>query len=108
MRAVDIIMKKRSGLGLSKAEIEFFIRGYVEGSIPDYQASALLMAIYFKGMEASETAFLTMAMLDSGETMDLSGLSPAPSWTNIPPGGWATKYPCPSPPWWQPAAQWYR
>ena len=75
MRAVDIIMKKRSGLGLSKAEIEFFIRGYVEGSIPDYQASALLMAIYFKGMEASETAFLTMAMLDSGETMDLSGLA---------------------------------
>ncbi len=75
MRAVDIIMKKRSGLSLSKAEIDFFIRGYVEGSIPDYQASALLMAIYFKGMEASETASLTSAMLDSGETMDLSGLA---------------------------------
>jgi len=75
MRAVDIIMKKRSGLGLSQEEIEFFIRGYVEGSIPDYQASALLMAVYFKGMEPPETAFLTKAMLDSGETMDLTGLA---------------------------------
>ncbi|MDX9828404.1 MAG: hypothetical protein RBT73_11745, partial [Spirochaetia bacterium] len=75
MRAVDIIMKKRSGLSLSKTEIEFFIRGYVEGSIPDYQASALLMAVYFKGMEPLETAFLTQAMLESGESMDLSGLA---------------------------------
>ncbi len=75
MRAVDIIMKKRSGLSLSREEIEFFIRGYVEGSIPDYQASALLMAVYFKGMEPPETAFLTTAMLDSGERMDLSGLA---------------------------------
>jgi len=75
MRAVDIILKKRSGLSLSKAEIEFFIQGYVGGSIPDYQASALLMAIYFNGMEASETASLTTAMLDSGERMDLSGLT---------------------------------
>jgi pyrimidine-nucleoside phosphorylase len=68
-------MKKRSGLSLSKTEIEFFIRGYVEGSIPDYQASALLMAVYFKGMEPLETAFLTQAMLESGESMDLSGLA---------------------------------
>ncbi len=75
MRAVDIIMKKRAGLSLSGEEIQYFISGYVDESIPEYQASALLMAIFFQGMDARETAALTQAMLDSGETMDLSGLS---------------------------------
>ncbi len=75
MRAVDIIMKKRAGLSLCGEEIQFFISGYVDESIPEYQASALLMAIFFQGMDARETAALTQAMLDSGETMDLSGLS---------------------------------
>ena len=60
MRMYDIIMKKRNGERLSNAEIKFFIDGYVNGEIPDYQVSALLMAIYFKGMTAEETASLTL------------------------------------------------
>ena len=75
MRAVDIIMSKRSGQPLSDGELAFMIRGYVDGSIPDYQMSALLMAIYFRGMSASETASLTRLMLESGEVMDLSGIA---------------------------------
>lgn len=74
MRMYDIILKKRNGEELTKEEIQFFINGYTEGTIPDYQASALLMAIYFKGMSKSETAELTMAMVNSGETVDLSAI----------------------------------
>lgn len=74
MRVVDIIMKKRSGQALSEAEIGFVVKGYVEGTIPEYQVSALLMAIFFKGMTAAETAALTQAMLGSGDVMDLSGI----------------------------------
>ncbi|PKL06149.1 MAG: thymidine phosphorylase [Spirochaetae bacterium HGW-Spirochaetae-9] len=74
MRVVDIIMKKRSGRALSDAEIGFIIDGYVDGSIPEYQVSALLMAIFFKGMTAAETAALTKYMLNSGDSMDLSGI----------------------------------
>ena len=74
MRAVDIIMKKRSGLALSDEEIGFIIDGYVSAEIPEYQISALLMAIFFKGMTAAETAALTSAMLGSGDRMDLSGI----------------------------------
>jgi len=74
MRAVDIIMKKRSGQALADEEIGFMIDGYVDGGIPEYQISALLMAIYFKGMTAAETAALTSSMLGSGEVMDLSGI----------------------------------
>ncbi|HZK34372.1 MAG TPA: pyrimidine-nucleoside phosphorylase [Bacillota bacterium] len=72
MRAVDIIIKKRNGQALSRGEIEFFIEGYIGGEIPDYQASALMMAIYFKGMDRRETADLTMAMVNSGDRIDLS------------------------------------
>jgi pyrimidine-nucleoside phosphorylase len=72
MRMYDIIMKKRDGEILSKDEIDFFINGYTKGDIPDYQASALLMAIYFKGMNKIETANLTMAMVNSGDRLDLS------------------------------------
>lgn len=72
MRISDIILKKRNGEKLSKEEIEYFVKGYTEGEIPDYQASALLMAIYFKGMDAEETLNLTMAMVGSGDTVDLS------------------------------------
>lgn len=72
MRMYDIILKKRNGGELSKHEIEFFIKGYTEGSIPDYQAAALLMAIYFRGMNKRETADLTMSMVDSGGKLDLS------------------------------------
>jgi len=74
MRAVDILMKKRAGETLTEAEIRFIIDGYVKGEIPDYQISALLMAIFFRGMTAKETAILTEAMLDSGDRMDLSGI----------------------------------
>lgn len=75
MRMYDIIIKKRNGEILSKEEIEFFIKGYTNGSIPDYQAAALLMAIYFEGMNKQETAELTMAMVNSGATIDLSPIS---------------------------------
>ncbi len=75
MRMYDIILKKRNGERLNAAEIAYFINGYVSGDIPDYQVAALLMAIYFKGMDARETADLTMAMVDSGERIDLSAVS---------------------------------
>lgn len=72
MRMVDLIEKKKAGDQLTKEEIKFFINGYVKGDIPDYQVSALLMAIIFKGMDATETFNLTEAMLNSGDTVDLS------------------------------------
>ncbi|UFT97686.1 pyrimidine-nucleoside phosphorylase [Radiobacillus kanasensis] len=75
MRIVDIIRKKRDGQSLSDEEIQHFIKGYTDGSIPDYQASSLLMAIYFQGMDEKETATLTKAMVDSGETIDLSAIN---------------------------------
>lgn len=68
----EIIEKKKRGFKLSKDEIQFIIDGYVNGSIPDYQVSALLMAIYFKGMDEEETTNLTMAMAHSGEMVDLT------------------------------------
>ncbi len=69
---MDLINKKKHGESLTKEEIDFFIFGYTKGEIPDYQASALLMAIYFKGMEDREIADLTDAMVRSGDTVDLS------------------------------------
>lgn len=74
MRAYEIILKKRNGEELSREEIEFFIDGYVKGTIPDYQVSALAMAIYFRGLNARETSDLTMAMVNSGDRIDLSGI----------------------------------
>ncbi|MCA9869421.1 MAG: thymidine phosphorylase [Anaerolineae bacterium] len=70
MRAVDIIKKKRDGDELSMEEIDFFIRGYTDGSIPDYQAAAWMMAIYFKGMSDAEATALTMAMAGSGQQLN--------------------------------------
>ncbi|WP_160721470.1 pyrimidine-nucleoside phosphorylase [Bacillus sp. USDA818B3_A] len=72
MRMVDLIEKKRDGQELSTDEIKFIINGYTDGSIPDYQVSALTMAIYFKGMTEKERADLTMAMVESGDQIDLS------------------------------------
>ncbi|WP_028411144.1 pyrimidine-nucleoside phosphorylase [Bacillus sp. 123MFChir2] len=72
MRMVDIIAKKRDGKELTTEEIQFFIKGYTDGTIPDYQASALAMAIFFQDMTDRERADLTMAMVESGETIDLS------------------------------------
>jgi pyrimidine-nucleoside phosphorylase len=74
MRMVDLIKKKRNGDPLSKEEIIVFINGYTTDTIPDYQASALLMAIYFKGMTAEEQADLTMAIVESGAQIDLSSI----------------------------------
>lgn len=72
MRMVDIIEKKRDNHFLTKEEVDFVIQGYTKGIIPDYQISALLMAIYFQGMTDEEAAFLTNAMLHSGDVIDLS------------------------------------
>ncbi|MCR5079683.1 MAG: pyrimidine-nucleoside phosphorylase [Bacilli bacterium] len=74
MRMVDIIEKKRDGGTLTKEEIHFFVKGYSDGTIPDYQASALCMAIVFRGMDEIETAELTDAMMHSGDTIDLSSV----------------------------------
>ena len=72
MRMFDIIKHKRDGLELTEEEIAFFVRGYADGSIPDYQASALAMAIYYQGMSARETGWLTTHMACSGDQVDLS------------------------------------
>lgn len=74
MRAVDLILKKREGGKLRKEEIEFLIRGYVKGTIPDYQMSAFMMAVFFKDMDDEETTALTLAMAESGDTVDLSAI----------------------------------
>ena len=75
MLVTELIDRKKHGEQLSSEEINFFIKGYVEGTIPDYQATALLMAIWFKGMDYRETADLTLAMAHSGDIVDLSGIS---------------------------------
>ncbi|MGD6876723.1 pyrimidine-nucleoside phosphorylase [Bacillus infantis] len=72
MRMVDLIEKKRDGKELSSEEIQFIIKGYTDGSIPDYQISALTMAIFFQGMTENERADLTMSMVESGDRIDLS------------------------------------
>jgi len=74
MRAVDVILKKRDGEELSREEIQFFVTGVTTGSLPDYQASALLMAVLWRGMTAQETAWLTDAMVHSGVRVDLSAI----------------------------------
>ena len=75
MKIVDIIEKKKNGNSLSEEEIKFFINGIMDGSIEDYQTSALLMAIYFRGMNIDETTILTKYMVESGEKLDLSDIS---------------------------------
>ncbi len=72
MRMYDLIMKKRNGGKLTKEEIEYMVSGFTDGQIPDYQMSAMMMAIYFMGMDKEETLHLTMAMANSGDMLDLS------------------------------------
>ena len=76
MRAVDIIVRKRDGAELSAEEIDFFIEGYTKGAIPDYQAAAWAMAIYFQGMSDAEATALTLAILHSGQQMNPRALFP--------------------------------
>ncbi len=75
MRALDVIINKRNGLELTKEEIDFFINGFTNGEIDNYQASALTMAIYFRGMSDIEATHLTNAMLHSGDILDLSAIN---------------------------------
>jgi pyrimidine-nucleoside phosphorylase len=74
MRMIDLIHKKRDGDTLTQEEIQFIIQGYTKGTIPDYQMSAWAMTIFFQGMTAEETAHLTMAMVESGDQIDLSSI----------------------------------
>jgi len=71
MNAYQIIGKKRDGQSLLKEEIDFLVRGFSEGSVPDYQMSAFLMAVFFRGMGLDETLSLTRAMMNSGKVLDL-------------------------------------
>ena len=75
MRMYDIIIKKRNGGELTHKEIDFFIEGYTKGEIPDYQVSALMMAIFFQKMTEGETHALTMAMARSGDMLDLTAIN---------------------------------
>ncbi len=75
MRAYDLMVKKKTGRELSTDEINFLINGYMSGTVPDYQMAAFLMAVFFQGMTARETADLTMAMVCSGEQVELSGIA---------------------------------
>lgn len=77
LRAIDIIIKKRNGNELSTAEIDFFVQGFNKGEIPDYQAAAFCMAVFFKGMSDAETVALTMALVQSGKQLDLTAIAPA-------------------------------
>lgn len=72
MRMYDLIMKKRNGGKLSKDEIDYMVNGFTKGEIPDYQMSAMMMAVYFAGMDKEETLHLTMAMAHSGDMLNLS------------------------------------
>ena len=75
MRMVDIIEKKRDGKELTTDEINFFIEGYTKGDIPDYQAASLAMAIFFQDMTEQERVALTLAMVHSGDVIDLSQIN---------------------------------
>lgn len=75
MNIIDIIAKKRDKGTLNKDEIDYFIKGYTNGEIADYQAAALVMAIYINGMNIEETKNLSLAMANSGDKLDLSDVS---------------------------------
>ena len=102
MRMYDIIAKKRDGGTLDHEELSFAVNGYVAGDVPDYQMSALLMAIYLRGMTDEETAMLTDVMAHSGDMVDLSaiaGIKP----TSTPPAASVTRRRWSLRPSWRPA-----
>ncbi|HBR08616.1 MAG TPA: pyrimidine-nucleoside phosphorylase, partial [Clostridiales bacterium] len=72
MRMTDLIVKKRDGGALTTDEIAYMVKGYTAGEIPDYQMSAMLMAIVWRGMDRRETLDMTLSMMNSGDTLDLS------------------------------------
>ena len=74
MRAVDLILKKKSGAAMTQPEIGWLVDGFVKGAVPEYQMAAWMMAVCFQGMNQAETAALTDAMIRSGDTVDLSAL----------------------------------
>ncbi|MGE5508649.1 MAG: pyrimidine-nucleoside phosphorylase, partial [Chitinophagales bacterium] len=74
MRAYDLIRKKRDGAALSAEELQFLVREYTAGTVPDYQMAAFLMAVFFRGLDSYETTALTLAMATSGEMADLTTL----------------------------------
>ena len=76
MRAVDIIARKRDGMALNAEQIDFFVQGYTQGAIPDYQVAAWLMAIFLRGMDRQETIDLTMSMARSGDQLNLQDIAP--------------------------------
>src|SRR5512136_207856 len=86
MRVIDIIIHKRDGQELTTEEIQFFVGGYTHGEIPDYQASAWLMAVMLRGMTPRETAELTLAMAHSGQTLDLHDIAPLVADSDLPVG----------------------
>ena len=89
---VEIIQKKKSGMALSVEEISFMVQAFTSGELPDYQMSAWLMAIYFKGLDAEELSALTSVMMHSGRTLDFHSSKISPS-INTPRAGLATKPP---------------
>ena len=95
MRMYDLIEKKKRGGALSREEIRFMIQGYVSGAIPDYQMSAMLMAIYFSGMDDEETTALTLEMAHSGDMVDLSPIRLwrrlACGWPRCPAAAWGIR-----------------
>src|SRR3989442_11621441 len=92
MRAYELIQKKRDGGELTAGEISAILAGYVAGEIPDYQMSAFLMAVYFRGMSSRETADFTLAMVQSGERLPLAPI-PATRWASQGTGGGGAKTP---------------
>ena len=102
MRMYDIIAKKRDGGTLNHEELSFAVNGYVAGDVPDYQMSALLMAIYLRGMTDEETAMLTDVMAHSGDMVDLSAIA-ASRLTSTPPAASVTRRRWSLRPSWRPA-----
>lgn len=109
MHMTDLIEKKKQGQTLTQEELHFIVHGYTAGDIPDYQMSALMMAIYFRGMTPEETAQLTIEMEHSGDVVDLSPLGEHTADQAFDPGGVGDQdLARPVPDWWRRAAAKWR